>query len=851
MRLLLLAFVAGCWLLQQQGTLPRRAEWLVGCALAVGLAGAAWASARLRRRWAPHVQLALAAALAVLTGLGWAAWRADARIDHWLPPEMAGRNLVVEGMVAGLPDTAPHGTRFLFRVERWEDGGTGQSLPDRLLLTWRDEVSGTGEAAESQQAAALQPGQRYRLTVRLRRPRGLANPHGFDYAYWLLAEGVHATGYVRSGTALASGGPLPWPSWRSWPVRIAMWRAGLRDHLRAALPADARYGPVLIALVIGDQRGIAQGDWDVFRRTGISHLVSISGLHITMIAGAAGALARLGWRHSFGLGRRLRRPFPLIWPAQQAALVVTVLAALGYGCIAGMQIPALRTVAMLVVAALALWSGRAPPLSVVLAWAAGIAVAIDPWAVISPGFWLSFGAVAVIFLHARDDPEGQRKKQGGQSGQGERGRMARLRAVVVDAARTQWAVTIGLVPLTLLLFGQVSVVSCLANAVAIPVVSLFVTPLALAGAALPVQLATPVLAVAHGAMGWLVDGLAWLAAPAWAVWEAAHPGWWRTALAVVGVWLLLVPRRPILPPDIWPRIKYPIPRWLGAGLMVPMLMTARTAVAEGEMRVTALDVGQGAAVLVETRRHALLYDAGPAYVSGTSAGGQVVVPFLRASGIRRLDMLMVSHEDADHAGGVRDVMLAVAVGSRLTAAPPDHRLLSGPENTGWQPCLSGASWTWDGVRFDVLHPSAEELAAGRLQSNARSCVLRVATARRSLLLTGDIGVREELALVARLPPDQLRADVLVVPHHGSGTSSHVAFLRAARPKLAIFQLGFANRYRHPREDVWDRYERAGIARYRADETGAVSIATSGDALEVVPYRQRYRRYWRDGPPAPR
>lgn len=848
MRLLLLAFVLGCWLLQQQGMLPGRAEWLAGCGLAFGLAGAIWASARVRGRWAPHGRLALGAALALLIGVGWSAWRADVRIERWLPSDMAGKDLVVEGIVAGLPDAVPHGTRFLFRVENWPDGQAGQSLPERLLLTWRDEAAGDGAAPdEFPPVNALWPGQRHRLTVRLRRPRGLANPHGFDYAYWLLREEVHATGYVRGAATLASGGPVP------WPVRIAMWRAGLRDRLRSALPPDARYGAVLIALVIGDQRGIARADWDIFRRTGISHLVSISGLHITMIAGATGALARMLWRHSFGLGRRLRRPLPLVWPAQQAALAVTVLAALGYGLIAGMQIPALRTVAMLAVAALALWSGRATPLSVVLAWAAGMAVAIDPWAVMSPGFWLSFGAVAVIFLHARDGPDDSRPTAAGNDAGR---RMARLRDGIVNAARTQWAVTIGLVPLTLLLFGHVSLVSCMANAVAIPVVSLLVTPLALAGAVLPSAFAAPLLAVAHTALAWLVSGLGWLAAPAWAVWEAAHPAWWRTALAIGGVWLLLVPRRPLWPQSVQPRkgspqIARPVPRWAGAGLMVPMLMTGRAAVAEGEMRVTALDVGQGTAVLVETRRHALLYDAGPAYVSGTSAGGQVVVPFLRASGVRRLDTLMVSHEDADHAGGVRDVVQAVPVGSRLTAAPPGHRLMAGAEGADWQPCVSGAGWQWDGVRFDIVHPTTEELVPGRLQSNARSCVLRVATAGRSLLLTGDIGVREELRLVERLPPEQLRADVLLVPHHGSGTSSHVSFLRAVQPELAIFQLGFANRYRHPRDDVWRRYERTGIARYRTDETGAVSILTSGDALEVVPYRQRYRRYWRDGPPAPR
>ncbi|GJG93157.1 DNA internalization-related competence protein ComEC/Rec2 [Cupriavidus pauculus] len=820
MRLVLLAFVAGGWLLQQQAALPDRAQWLGACGVALACAAALLGRWQRARVGAPAA-LGAAIALAALVGFGWSAWRADTRLERWLPPEMAGRDLVVDGIVAGLPDQGPQGSRFLFRIERWHGDAAALSSSETLLLTWRDPASN-----------ALQPGQRYRLTVRLRRPRGLANPHGFDYAYWLLAEGVHATGHVRVGTRLDDAGPLP------WSVRVAMWRAAIRDHLRAALPADARYGPVLIALVIGDQRGIAQADWEIFRRTGISHLVSISGLHITMIAGAAGALMRVLWRHSFGLARVLRRPLPLWWPAQQAGLVVTVLAALGYGLIAGMQIPALRTVTMLVVAAMALWSARAPPVSVMLAWAAGVAVAIDPWAVLQPGFWLSFGAVAVIFLHAQDDSidtqPGVRPATPGW--------LARLRDGLCDAARAQWAVTIGLVPLTLLLFGQVSVVSCVANAVAIPVVSLLVTPLALAGAALPVALAAPVLELAHAVLSWLAGGLTWLAAPRWAVWEAAHPGWWRTVLAIAGVWLLLVPRRPA-----WLRSARRVPRWAGVALMVPMLMAGRAPVADGEIRMTALDVGKGTAVLVETRRHALLYDAGPAYISGTSAGGQVIVPFLRAVGVRGLDMLMVSHEDADHAGGVRDVMHAVPVAARLTAASGEHRLLAGQR---WDACVAGDGWEWDGVRFDVLHPSEEDLQAGHLSSNARSCVLRVATAQRSVLLTGDIGVREEMVLIGRVPADQLRADVLLVPHHGSGTSSHVTFLRAVRPELAIFQLGFANRYRHPRADVWRRYERADVDRYRTDETGAVAVETAGDALAVTPFRQRNRRYWRDAPPAP-
>ncbi|GAA7755443.1 MULTISPECIES: DNA internalization-related competence protein ComEC/Rec2 [Cupriavidus] len=851
MRAVLLAFVVGCWWLQQQAALPGPWDWVVwGCFALVGLFGV-WGVRGREARWVVWVRWLVSLSIAAIVGLGWSAWRADMRLGAWLDPSLAGRDQIIDGVVSGLPDAAPHGTRFLFTVESGASGGvaTGDRhegvaplstapLPPRVLLTWRDPPE------------VLQPGQRHRLTVRLRRPRGLANPHGFDYGYWLLAEGIGATGYVRHGQLLDRDAAMP------LSIRITQWRAGLRDRLWAALPSDAQYRAVLVALVIGDQRGIGPAAWDVFRRTGISHLVSISGLHITMISGVAAALAGLLWRHSFGIGRWLRRPLPLIWPAQKVAMVVAVQTALGYGLIAGMQIPALRTVSMLMVAAVALWSGRTPPPTVVLAWAAGIAVAIDPWAVMSPGFWLSFGAVAVIFLGARGDGSGDgeavEERQADPKSWVSRcvsRWVSWIGGVAAEAARTQWSVTIGLVPLTLLLFGQVSVVSVFANAVAIPVVSLLVTPLALAGAVLPPDWAAPLLWIAHKALEWLVGGLAWLAAPAWAVWEAAHPGPVATGLALAGVYVLLIPR----PSDAKGARRVQIaPRWLGVLLMAPMLSAGREPVEEGEMRVTALDVGQGAAVLVETRRHVLLYDTGPSYVSGASAGGQVIVPYLRATGVRHLDMLMVSHEHDDHAGGVEALLQAVPVAQGLTAEGPGNKPLPNlPEARAWQPCLAGVAWRWDGVDFEVLHPTEEDLARRRLSANARSCVLRVATAQRSVLLTGDIGVSEERRLIDSELGERLRADFLLVPHHGSGTSSHAAFLRAVQPELAVFQLGFANRHRHPREDVWQRYARAGAARYRTDETGAVSIVTGGGDYVVTSFRQQQRRYWRDAPPAPR
>lgn len=810
MRWFVVAFVAGCWTLQQQSTLPPPGGVRLGLAalalVAIGLA--VWG-----RRLHVALQGVALAAVAFGAAFCWAGWRAELRLRDWLPAALEAHDLDVRGVVSGLPSDAAAGTRFAFTVERAVEPGL--QLPHRVILNWRGAPSD------------LRPGQRFTLTLRLRRPRGLANPFAFDYAYWLLAQGYGATGYVRS----AQGPPQDAASERlAW--RIEAWRAAVRDHLRAALPAEARFGAVLVALVIGDQRGIEAEDWQLFRRTGVSHLVAISGLHITMVAGMAASLAGLLWRHSFGCGRCLRRPLPLWLPARQAALVMAVATALGYGMLAGMQIPALRTVAMLCVAAVAVWGARAPPASVVLAWAALVALLVDPWGVMLPGFWLSFGAVAVIFFAARPGRDAAIAE-----------RWARLRATLAAGARTQWAVTIGLVPLTLLLFGQVSVVSPFANAVAIPVVSLLVTPLALLGAALPLRFAAPVMAVAHFAMVGLAAVLEWFSLLPWALWEAASAGPVALLLAALGVAVLVAP------------VASARLRRHGGLLMLPMLVARGPPVADGQFRAVMFDVGQGTAVLVRTRSHALLYDTGPGYATGSSAGAQVVVPRLRAEGLVRLDHLMVSHEDIDHAGGVADVVGAVAVAARSTGAPAGHVLLGGQQPGAgpgqWPPCTAGQQWEWDGVRFSVLHPPPEQAQLAAIPSNARSCVLRVDTAAHSLLLTGDIGLAQERALIERLPAGALRADVLVVAHHGSGTSSGADWIEAVGPAAAVFQLGHANRYRHPNAEVWERFGRAGIPRYRTDETGAVTMETAGAGYTLSMFRQAEPRYWRERPPAPR
>ena len=585
-------------------------------------------------------------------------------------------------------------------------------------------------------------------------------------------------------------------------------RAALRRHILQQLDGKP-YAGVIVALVIGDQRGIDQSDWDVFNRTGISHLVSISGLHVTMVAGlGAWAISAL-WRRSFFVeGAAL----PLRLPAQKAAALAGAVVALLYVLLAGFGVPAQRTFYMLAVVAVALCCGRIVTLSQVLCLALGVVLLLDPWAVLAAGFWLSVGAVAVI-LYAN---LGRVRREAG------------WRRTLGMAVRTQYAVTIGLVPLTMLLFSQVSLVGPLANAVAIPVISLVVTPLALAGALLPAPLAGWVLGLAHLAMALLADGLTWLAAGPVATWTAPAPQGWILALGLAGTAWMLAPRG-------WPH------RWAGLAAWLPMLTHMPSAPEEGAFTVTAFDVGQGMALLVETHEHRLLYDAGPQYGPGLDAAGRILLPYLRGRGIAAFDVLLVSHSDLDHAGGARTVLAGARVEMVRSSLPSGHPVVrEAPRHTR---CEAGQGWTWDGVRFDMLGPGADSYDQPGLKANARSCVLRVSGRGGTILLAADIEAAQESQLLRRAP-EQLRADVLLAPHHGSGTSSTAAFLSAVRPSVGIFQVGHRNRYRHPKKEVFARYGDMGVRRIRTDQSGAVKL-TFDARLDIEEYRDTRRRYWYD------
>ncbi len=871
MRLVLICFAFGCTLLQAQALLP---AWTLLVAATCGALILTWAGATLASGGAPAIALtgsvtqgsavqthgvmasqsqplplrttAWLAAAAFLLGFAWAGATAHWRLHDALPTEWEGRDIDVIGVIASLPQPFERGVRFEFEVEtRLSPGAV---VPRHLLLAWYGGYGGD----EINSVAPVHAGERWRLTVRLRKPHGNANPHGFDYEAWLLERGVRATGYVRPAARTGARAALPSDARAGGDAGTAggtqasasntrlepfVWSIGTavdrtRELIRARLLNaldDAPYAGVIVALAVGDQRAIDSADWELFARTGVSHLMSISGLHVTMIASLGAWLVFTLWRRSERL---------TLWlPAPKAAAAAGALTALLYCLLAGWGVPAQRTLYMLLVAAWALWRGWFGSGSRVLAIALGVVCVLDPWAPLSAGFWLSFGAVALLLLAGNTrnfSGAGSSLRiasAGGASGQ--RGHWLAI------AIRAQLAITLGLTPLTLALFGQVSLAGPLANALAIPLVSFVVTPLALAAAVVPFD---TVATLGHWVTEWLMAYLEWLNGFEWAVWQRAEPPWWAVLLALLGASWCLIP---------WPLAW----RLQGVVWMMPLVLLPAPKPAAGDLWLTVLDVGQGLAMVARTREHTLLYDTGPRYSPDADSGNRVVVPFLRGEGVNRLDGMVVTHDDIDHSGGARSVLRAVPttwISSPLRATHP--LLQSGVEHRA---CTAGQKWEWDGVVFEMLHPRAIDhlvddtpatatpappaSTARAKRDNMMSCVLRISAQGRTALLTADIEADVEGLLVASGTP--LHSDVMIAPHHGSKTSSTAAFLAAVNPQTIVIPVGYRNRFRHPAPEVLERYRTTGAHLLRTDADGAVTLHFTAAGVAAEAWRQRRARYW--------
>ena len=712
----------------------------------------------------------------LLLGTAWALWRGALAMDARLPRTLEGRDITVVGSLVGLPLARTDASRFTLRVDHASLGGRPLPLPGRITVSWYNG------------APELQPCTRWHLLLRLKRPRGLLGPGGADSERSALERGIVATGYVRDDD---SNRQLSGPRWC-----VDGARAAIADGIMARVhdPHDAA---LLRAFAVGDTRGLSQDDWAVARANGVSHLIAISGFHVGVAAVFGVWLAWLVYALWPRLGLWLPRP-----PAQAGA---ALLAAAVYSALAGFGLPTVRTLLMIAVVALARCSRRAGGGAQSLALALIVILLVDPLAVLAAGFWLSFVGVAflILFLQSR--------------GRG-------WRAFVQELTAGQLLMTVALLPLTLWFFGQASLVGALSNLIAVPLVSFVIVPCVLFGMLLLAvcpPLATPVL--------WLAAHIVhvqWWLLGRMASWPGAQ--WYLPLVQPYALWLAVVGA-------LWLFLPRGVPlRWLGCLLFLPLLLPPRSVSPEGAFQLWVLDVGQGLSVLLRTHEHVLLYDAGARYPSGFDLGDAVVLPSLHALGVRRLDMLMISHGDNDHAGGATAVAEAFPQARRLAGEPARMRVPMAQ-------CVAGQSWQWDGVRFRVLSPGP----GGGDHDNDSSCVLLVEGRGGRVLLTGDISSKMEPAVAAALgagPPP-----VLLVPHHGSKTSSGAAFIAALKPPLALVSAGWRNRFGHPRPDVVARYDDAGVPWFNTAEQGALEVdfPADGPPQRKPGWRLRQTRYWRE------
>ncbi len=745
-----LLFLIGLLAVQQFQVLPGH-HWLI----MIILSAIVFASLR-------HWRL-----LFLVMGVLWAVIFAMLRLSDQLPEALESIDIAVSGYVADLPEQDERRTRFDFIVQ-----SSAQKLPRLLRLNWYYPEQ------------PIKAGQQWTFTVKLKRPHGSFNPGGFDYERWLFTEGIAATGYIRpSPKPVLLGVSSTW-------LHIAMLRQMITDRL-SVVASDCSHLGLIKALTIGDGSGISQHEWEVFRKTGTTHLVVISGSHVGLIAGLVYFLVLKIWA----------RTSLLAYSPQRVAALAAMVTAVFYAGLAGFSVPTQRSVIMLTVVMLAISFQRNTRPFNTLAVALLLVMIVDPLAALSAGFWLSFLAVSLIIYTV--------SSRLGSFG------------YVLEVIKINWSTSVGLAPLLLFFFQQVSLISPLANFIAVPVISVLVVPVALIG----VLLMFTVPIVAH----WLfivvdgvLQGLWWLLSvmaelPLASINHAQHSTW-ALLFALPGILLMLAPAGMSS-------------RWLSAVMFLPLIFTEPKLPALGAIKMTVLDVGQGLSVVVQTTHHSLVYDTGAKFSAESDMGQSAILPFLRQQGTEHLDTLIVSHGDNDHIGGADSLLRGIPTQQVLTSATEQLSAYAP------QSCVAGQAWTWDDVSFTMLSPQ-QSFAS----DNDNSCVLRIQSKQGSVLLVSDIEAAAESWLVETYD-HELKSDILLAPHHGSKTSSSLSFLKAVQPKYVLISAGYKSQFGHPHPISLQRYQQIGALWWNTADKGALMLSELENGWDIQSWRDENGKYW--------
>lgn len=713
--------------------------------------------------------------VAMAAGAGWSLLNASLILHQQLPVNLERSDLLLEGVVDSLPVTQGRLSRFQMRVTSLQDENGDSVELSRVQLSWfgMEKAPSIGDA--------------WRLKVRLIRPRGAQNPAGFDHEKWLFMQQIQAKGYVRdwAGNRQLESEQFPAPL-GLLRQKIAKAIDEVSDRPQAAA--------LLKALAVGDKRGMDRQAWETFSRTGTNHLIAISGLHIGLVAGWCLFIGSWLWRRSSRLCQRM--------PALKAGALFALLGAAVYAALAGFTLPTQRALIMLVATLGALILGYRIQFGRSLLLALFLVLLLDPLAILSRGFWLSFTAVAVILWSIG-------------------GRLAAWQGWR-QGIQVQLSVSLGLLPLLILFFSQISLISPLVNLLMVPWFSLVLVPMTLIG--LPLLLVPAVADPWFTLLQRLADAslqlLEWCSVQPFAMTDLAQQDPLLLWFVLAGCLLLLLPAG--MPG-----------RGLGLLLCVPILFASAQRPAQGEIWFTLLDVGQGLACVVETSNHLLLFDTGPGKGDRTAADS-VIMPFLRSRGHRRIDTLIVSNGDRDHAGGVESLIRSIPIGQLLAGDP---EMIDGAA----QACLAGSEWSWDGVHFQILHPAAR---VEFQEPNNRSCVLKIESDDWTILLPGDIEQAAEDALLS-VNPRQLRSDLVVAPHHGSNSSSTAEFVTAVDPQWVLFSTGYKNSYGFPKSEVVQRWQAQGARQLNTAQSGAIEFRLRSGEVKPQPrfYRELNQRFW--------